>query len=187
MLIFPTTEVNNAFKIIDMANAQGADAVKIQTYKPNTITLDMRTPEFMVKGGLWDGKSLFGLYENAHMPWDWHGPLFDYARSLGITIFSSPFDQTAIDLLEDLNAPAYKIASFEIVDLSLIKYAAQTGKPLIISTGMADQEEIKEAIETARDGGCVEFALLHCVSGYPAPPRRLQPSNFGRYASSIRD
>ena len=162
-------DINNAYKIIDMAKLQGADAVKLQTYKPDTITLDMQTPEFMIKGGLWDGKSLFELYEEAHMPWDWHAPLFEYARRLGITIFSSPFDFTAVDLLEDLNEPAYKIASFELVDLSLIKYAAQTGKPMILSTGMADQEEIKEAVEAAREGGCIELALLHCVSGYPAP------------------
>ncbi|WP_130537796.1 pseudaminic acid synthase [Thiomicrorhabdus indica] len=162
-------DINNAYKIIDMAKAQGADAVKLQTYKPDTITLNMKTPEFMIEGGLWDGQSLYELYENAYMPWGWHKPLFDYARAKEITIFSSPFDTTAVDLLEDLNAPAYKIASFEAVDLLLIKYVAQTGKPMIISTGMADAQEIAEAIEAARDGGCKELAILHCVSGYPAP------------------
>ena len=155
-------DINNAYKIIDMAKLQGADAVKLQTYKPDTITLDMQTPEFMIKGGLWDGKSLFELYEEAHMPWDWHAPLFEYARRLGITIFSSPFDFTAVDLLEDLNAPAYKIASFELVDLSLIKYAAQTGKPMILSTGMADQEEIKEAVEDLK--GATDESLTWRVS-----------------------
>jgi pseudaminic acid synthase len=162
-------DINNAYKIIDMAKASGADAVKLQTYRPDTITMDMSTPEFMIKGGLWDGQSLYKLYKGAFMPWEWHKPLFDYAKKVGITIFSSPFDNTAVDLLEDLNTPAYKIASFEAVDLPLIKYVAQTGKPMIISTGMADVEEIQEAIEAARRGGCKELAILHCVSGYPAP------------------
>jgi len=162
-------DINNAYKIIDMAKASGADAVKLQTYHPETITMDMNTPEFMIKGGLWDGQSLYELYRGAYMPWKWHKPLFDYARKVGITIFSSPFDNTAVDLLEDLNTPAYKIASFEAVDLPLIKYVAQTGKPMIISTGMANSEEIQEAIEAAREGGCKELAILHCVSGYPAP------------------
>ncbi len=162
-------DINNAYKIIDMAKTAGADAVKLQTYKPDTITMDMYTPEFMIEGGLWDGQSLYELYESAFMPWEWHKPLFEYAQKIGITIFSSPFDNTAVDLLEDLNAPAYKIASFEAVDLPLIKYVAQTGKPMIISTGMADSEEIREAIEAAKEGGCKELAILHCVSGYPAP------------------
>ena len=162
-------DINNAYKIIDMAKASGADAVKLQTYHPDTITMDMNTPEFMIKGGLWDGQSLYELYKGAFMPWEWHKPLFDYAKKVGITIFSSPFDNTAVDLLEDLNTPAYKIASFEAVDLPLIKYVAQTRKPMIISTGMADLEEIQEAIEAAREGGCKELAILHCVSGYPAP------------------
>jgi pseudaminic acid synthase len=161
--------INNAYKIIDMAKAAGADAVKLQTYKPDTITMDMNTPEFMIEGGLWNGMSLYKLYEGAFMPWEWHQPLFDYAKKIDITIFSSPFDNTAVDLLEDLNTPAYKIASFEAIDLPLIKYVAQTEKPMIISTGMADAEEIQEAIEAAREGGCKELAILHCVSGYPAP------------------
>jgi pseudaminic acid synthase len=163
-------DINHAYKIIDMAKASGADAVKLQTYHPDTITMNMNTPEFMIEDGLWKGQSLYDLYESAYMPWDWHKPLFDYAKKLDISIFSSPFDRTAVDLLEDLNAPAYKIASFEAVDLALIKYTAETGKPLIISTGMANAAEIQEAIQAARDGGCVELAILHCVSGYPAPP-----------------
>lgn len=161
--------LDNAFKIIDMAKASGADAVKLQTYRPDTITLEMNTPEFMIQGGLWDGQSLYELYAGAYMPWEWHKPLFEHAERVGITIFSSPFDYTAVDLLEDLNVPAYKIASFEAIDLPLINYVAQTEKPMIISTGMATEDEIHEAVETAREGGCKQIAVLHCVSGYPAP------------------
>ena len=161
--------IENAFRIIDEAQKAGADAVKIQTYTADTITLNSRQPEFMIKGGLWDGQSLYELYQKAYTPWEWHAELFAYAREKNITIFSSPFDFTAVDLLEKLNAPAYKIASFEAIDLPLIRYVAQTGKPMIISTGMADENEIAEAIHTARDNGCQQLVVLHCVSGYPAP------------------
>jgi pseudaminic acid synthase len=160
-----------AFSIIDAAKIAGADAVKIQTYTPDTITLDAQTDDFLIKGGLWDGRTLYELYQEAHTPWDWHKPLFDHAKKAEITIFSSPFDKTAIDLLEDLNASAYKIASFEAIDLPLIRYAASTGKPMIISTGMADEVEISEAIEAAQSSGCNDLAILHCVSGYPAPAK----------------
>ena len=161
--------IETAFKIIEAAKQAGADAVKLQTYRPDTITLNCDSEDFCIRGGLWDGRTLYDLYQEAHMPWEWHAPLFAHARKHGITIFSSPFDNTAVDLLEDLNTPAYKIASFEAVDMPLIKYVASTGKPMIISTGMADAEEVQEAINAAREGGCKELAILHCVSGYPAP------------------
>jgi N-acetylneuraminate synthase len=161
--------IESARKIIFESKMAGADAVKLQTYRPDTITLKSQRPEFQINEGLWKGKTLWDLYEWAHTPWDWHEELFSFAREIGIMIFSSPFDNTAVDLLEDLNAPAYKVASFEAIDLPLIRYIASTGKPMIISTGMADAEEIEEALQAARDGGCDQVALLHCVSGYPAP------------------
>ena len=164
-------DIERAFRILDSAKLAGADAVKIQTYRPDTITIDHTGPEFLLHGGLWDGRRLYELYEEAHTPWEWHAAIFEHARKIGITIFSSPFDPTAVDLLEKLDAPAYKIASPELIDLPLIRYVAETGKPLIMSTGMGNLEEISDAIKTARNAGATQIAVLHCTSAYPTDPK----------------
>ncbi|MFL2805388.1 MAG: pseudaminic acid synthase [Paracoccaceae bacterium] len=161
--------IENAYKIIDMAKRCGADAVKMQTYTPDKITLNSSKEDFVIKEGLWKGRTLYQLYDWAHTPWEWHAEMFAYAKKIGITLFSTPFDDTAVDFLEELNTPAYKIASFECTDLNLIKRVARTNKPLIISTGMANDAEIDEAVETALKFGNGKLTLLHCVSGYPSP------------------
>jgi len=160
--------LDRALAMVDAAADTGCDAIKIQTYTADTITMDVDRPEFRIHGGLWDGRSLYELYQEAHTPFEWHAAIFERASKRGVTIFSSPFDETAVDLLADLGAPAYKIASFEAVDLPLIRYAAAKGKPLIISTGMANLAEITAARDAALQAGAPGVLLLHCVSSYPA-------------------
>lgn len=178
-------ELDRALRIVHAAKEAGADAIKLQTYTADTITLDADRPEFRVgHGTLWEGRTLHDLYDEAHTPWEWHAQIFDLARSLGLHAFSSPFDDTAVDFLESLDVPAYKIASFEIVDLPLIARVARTGKPMIMSTGMATLDEIEAAYTTALDHGATDLAILRCNSAYPASPGEMDLATIPHMAKS---
>jgi pseudaminic acid synthase len=177
--------IERAFNLLEAARRCGADAVKLQTYTADTITIDGDGEEFRLHGGLWDGRTLHELYREAHTPWEWHAPLFDRARALGLTLFSTAFDPSSVDLLETLDTPAYKLASLEIVDLPLIRRIAATGKPLILSTGAATLGEIDEAVAAARAAGCRDLILLHCTSGYPTPPEESHLATLPHLAAAF--
>ena len=161
--------IESAKLAITIAKESGASAVKIQTYTPDTMTIASKKPGFKINEGLWKGYTLYDLYKEAYTPFEWHQELFSHAKEQNITLFSSPFDETAVDLLQGLDAPAYKIASFELVDLPLIKRAAECAKPLLMSTGMASLAEVREALNVALKYGCGDVLLFHCISSYPAP------------------
>ena len=168
--------LQTALDTIKAAKEIGANAIKLQTYRADTITLNSKNPDFLIDGGtLWDGKNLYELYEEAYTPWEWHKELFDYARSIGIDIFSTPFDKSAVDFLEQFNPSAYKIASFEITDYELVRYTASKGKPIIISTGIATIDEIQDVVDICRSVGNENIILLKCTSEYPA---KLEEANL---------
>ncbi|MFQ2190553.1 pseudaminic acid synthase [Aeromonas jandaei] len=177
--------LENALALIDAAADAGADAIKLQTYTADTMTLDIDLPEFHIQGGLWDGYTLYDLYKQAHTPWEWHQALFERAKTRGLIIFSTPFDESAVDFLESLGTPAYKIASFEITDHPLITYVAKQGKPVIISSGMSSEAEIAQALTILRDNGCTQILLLHCVSGYPTPLADINLKRITRLAETF--
>jgi len=180
-------KLDEAIELIRVAKEVGADAVKLQTYTPDTMTIQCDNPEFRIGGGtLWDGKTLYDLYSEAYMPWEWQPKLKKLADDLGIDLLSTPYDKTAVDFLEEMGVPAYKVASFEIVDIPLIEYIASKGKPIILSTGMAALEEIEEAVQAARKAGASQIALLKCTSVYPAPPEEMNLRTIPDLAKKFR-
>ncbi len=181
--------LEKALEIVEAAAKSGVDALKIQTYTADTMTLDLSENEFFIKDreSLWQGSSLYDLYKKAYTPWEWHKPIFDKCKECGIIGFSSPFDSSAVDFLESLDVPLYKIASFENIDIPLIKKVAQTGKPVIISTGMANIAEIYEAVNTLKDNGCKDITLLKCTSQYPAPPEDANLSTIAHLQQFFPD
>ena len=180
------SNIEIAKETISAAKRAGADAIKMQTYRPDTMTLNYNSDDFVVQGGtLWDGKNLYELYQEAHLPWDWHKELFDHAKALGLICFSTPFDITAVDFLEELDCPIYKIASFEITDIPLIRYTASKGKPMILSTGIAEYDDIKLAIETCKSVGNHDITILKCTSSYPAPIEEANLSMIPKFAEDF--
>ena len=180
--------LERALKLVKKAAESGADAVKLQTYTADTMTFSIKSEEFMIRdeSSPWNGRHMYDLYDEAHTPWDWHKQIFDYAKELNLLAFSSPFDDTAVDFLESLDVPAYKIASFECIDTQLIKKVASTGKPMIISTGMANSDEIDDAVETAKMYGCTDLCLLKCTSTYPASPKHANISSIDTMRSKYK-
>lgn len=178
-------DFNKAVKIIEAAKKAGANAVKLQTYTPDTITINCDNEYFRIKGTIWDGKTLYELYDEAYTPWEWQPNLKQVADKLGLHLFSTPFDHTAVDFLEDMNVPAYKVASFELVDLPLLRKIAATGKPIIMSTGMATLSEIDEAVHTVRNAGAKQIVLLKCTSSYPAPPEEANLNTIQHLAQTF--
>ena len=175
-----------AKETIRAAKRTGADAIKLQTYTADTITLNCDKEDFLIKGTIWEGKKLYDLYKEAYLPWEWHRELFKTAKEEGLVCFSSPFDRTAVDFLEELKCPIYKIASFEITDIPLIKYVASKGKPMIMSTGIANYEDIKLAIETCREVGNTDITILKCTSSYPAPIEETNLTMMQQFAKDFK-
>jgi pseudaminic acid synthase len=180
-------DFDQAMRLVHAAKDAGADAIKLQTYTPDTLTIDCDNQHFQIGAGtIWEGRNLYDLYGEAYTPWDWQPKLKEMADDLGLDLFSTPFDHSAVDFLEEMGVPAYKVASFEIVDLPLIRRIAQTGKPIIMSTGMATLSEIDEAVHTARQAGATQIALLKCTSAYPAPPEEMKLRTIPHLAQAFR-